>query len=139
MKQELTNAFGNVYLTIEVDLLNHWVYNNWIGYLTEECVKAGAEAFTQVVKEAGLSCVLNDNREVLGRWDHSIDWALQEWVPMAASAGIKYFAIIAQPDSLTASSAATLIPGVHFFEMRAFDDKAEAENWLRPHCLSPNL
>ena len=87
MKQELTNAFGNVYLTIEVDLLNHWVHTNWIGYLTEEITKAGTEAYTEAVKESGFNCVLNDSRQVLGRWEHSVEWALHEWVPQAVYAG----------------------------------------------------
>ena len=135
MKQELTNAFGNVFLTIEVDLLNHWVHTNWMGYLTEECTKNGTVAYTKAVKKSGFNCVLNDSRQVLGSWEHSVEWALQEWVPQAVSAGIKYFALIVNPESLSADSAVALTSGVNLFEIRIFDDQAEAENWLRSHCL----
>src|SRR5690349_16794073 len=83
LNQELRNAFGNVYLTIEVDLLNHWVHTNWVGHLTEEITKAGTETYTKTVKDSGFNCVLNDSRQVVGRWEHSVEWALHEWVPMA--------------------------------------------------------
>ena len=139
MKKELTNAFGNVYLSIEVDLLNHWVHNKWTGHLTEEITKAGTEAYTKAVKRSGFNCVLNDSRQVLGRWDHSVEWALQEWVPQAVYAGIKYFALIVNPDSFSADSAEALTTGVNLFEIKIFDDQAEAEDWLRSQCSNLNL
>ena len=32
MATELLNGFGKVYLTIDYDPTNGWVYNNWLGY-----------------------------------------------------------------------------------------------------------
>jgi hypothetical protein len=139
MKQELKNAFGKVYLTIEVDILKHWVHTNWVGYLSEENTKAGTEAYTRAVSESGFHCVLNDSSRVLGRWEHSLEWALHEWVPQAVYAGIKYFALVAKPGSFSAENAAALMAGVHGFEMQIFDSKTEAENWLLPLCLNLEL
>ena len=33
MKTTLTNSFDKVYLTIEFDEANNWIYNNWVGVL----------------------------------------------------------------------------------------------------------
>ena len=139
MIQKLKNAFGKVYLTIEVDIVNRWVHTNWFGHLTEESVKTGTEAYTQAVKESGFNCVLNDSRKVLGSWDHSIEWALREWVPQAVYAGIKYFALIAKPGSFSEESAATLTSRINVFDMRIFENKTDAVEWLRPHALNLKL
>jgi len=33
MKTTLTNSFDKVFLTIEFDAANRWIYNNWTGVL----------------------------------------------------------------------------------------------------------
>ncbi|MFC5272377.1 hypothetical protein [Adhaeribacter terreus] len=45
MTQELKNAFGKVFITITVDQKNRWIATNWLGYQTEESIKAGAGAY----------------------------------------------------------------------------------------------
>lgn len=139
LKQELRNTFGQVYLTIEVDLLHHWVHTTWRGHLTEEITKAGTNAYTQAVKDSGFRCVLNDSRKVVGRWDHSVQWALREWVPIALAAGIKFFALIAQPGSFSEESANVLTSNIHVFQMRIFYDINEAKDWLQQQCLNLHL
>lgn len=131
MKQELKNVFGKVFITVSIDKENRWVHTNWLGYLTEDNIKVGALAYTEAVKEAGFSCVLNDTRQVVGGWDHSLDWVVNHWGPLAARAGIKHFALITNPASFAEVSAAAFCSKLEAFEVKIFEDKNEAEAWLR--------
>ncbi|WP_207432699.1 STAS/SEC14 domain-containing protein [Sabulibacter ruber] len=130
MTKELVNPFGRVYLTIEEDTRNRFIYVNWMGYLTEENVKSGAKAYTQALANAGFNCVLNDTRLIIGSWNHSMDWVLNEWAPAAAKAGLKRFAMLANPESFGGSSAALFLQELKDFEARAFDNPDAAKKWL---------
>ncbi|WP_162052943.1 STAS/SEC14 domain-containing protein [Pontibacter pamirensis] len=136
MKQEFRNAFGKVFLTVTVDKENRWVHTNWNGYLTEENIRVGALAYTEAVKEAGVNCVLNDTRQIIGSWDHSLDWVVNQWGPQAARAGIKHFALITNPASFAEVTATSFYSNLKAFEVKIFDDKAEAEAWLRQFTLA---
>ncbi|WP_242919943.1 STAS/SEC14 domain-containing protein [Pontibacter liquoris] len=131
MTQELTNPFGRVYLTIKQDSRNRWIYVNWMGYLTAENIKEGAAAYTETLQKAGYSCVLNDTRLIIGSWNHSLDWVLNEWAPNAAKAGLKHFAMITNPDSLGASSAENFYSNITAFQTEMFDNIEDARLWLR--------
>ena len=134
MIQELTSALGRVYLTIDTDTVNRWVATNWMGYLTAESIKAGAQAYTDALARSGFSCVLNDTREVRGPWDHSMDWVINEWAPNVAAAGLQHFALISTPDSLADGSAANFYAQLTAFEGQVFNTPEAARVWLRPHA-----
>lgn len=135
MRKQLTNAFGKVFITITADTENSWIHTNWNGYLTQENIRAGALAYTNAVKEHGFSCVLNDTSEVLGSWDHSLDWVLDEWSEQAAAAGIKHFALITTPESFAGTTASNFSSNNKAFEVRVFENKTTALAWLRQHSL----
>lgn len=135
MIQELTNPFGRVYLTIETNRANKWIHVRWMGYLTEDNVKNGVNAYTQALVDAGYNCVLNDTSLIIGGWDHSLDWVLNEWSPRAANAGLKHFAMIATPETFGGSTADTFHKTAKLFETKVFDDKSDAEVWLRQFSL----
>ncbi len=130
MKQELRNAFGRVYLTIENDKRNRWIFVNWMGYLTADNIKTGAAAYIAALAEAGYNCVLNDTRLILGSWDHSLDWVLNDWAPNAARAGLKYFAMITTPETFAESTASNFYDNISTFKVEKFDDMQNAKNWL---------
>jgi hypothetical protein len=139
MRQELKNVFGKVFLTITADTENRWIHTDWVGYLTQDNIKAGAMAYTNAVKEYGFNCVLNDTSRVVGSWDHSLDWVLNEWAPQAASAGIKYFALIATPESFAASTASSFYSNNRAFEIRLFDNENSAKGWLCHQSLEKKI
>ncbi|CAM3425621.1 STAS/SEC14 domain-containing protein [Pontibacter korlensis] len=134
--QELKSAFGKKFITISIDTENRWIRTNWVGYLTHDNIKAGALAYMKAVRESGFSCVLNDTREVLGSWDHSLDWVVNEWASQAAAAGIRNFALITSPESFAESTASNFHANNKAFEVRVFADRTSAEAWLRQHSLS---
>ncbi|WP_276496359.1 STAS/SEC14 domain-containing protein [Pontibacter litorisediminis] len=136
MIQELVNPFGRVYITIDTNSKNKWVHVKWMGYLTEENIKAGAAAYTKALADAGYNCVLNDTRLIIGSWDHSMNWVVNEWAPRAARAGLKHFAMITTPETFAGSSAANFYNSLKAFEAKVFDDISEAQAWLRQYSLA---
>lgn len=138
MVQELKSALGKVYLTIETDDENRWVFTDWQGYLTADNIKVGAKAYTDALAQSGFSCVLNDTRSVRGPWDHSMDWVINEWAPNAAKAGLRHFAMISTPETLADGSAATFYGQLTAFEGQVFNNLTDARNWLREHCGTGN-
>ena len=133
MTQELKSALGRVYLTIETDVKNRWIFTDWQGYLTADNIKEGARAYTEALAKSGFSCVLNDTRSVRGPWDHSMDWVIHEWAPSAAQAGLRHIAMITSPATLAEGSAANFYAQLTAFEGAVFDNLADARAWLSKH------
>ncbi|AKQ47386.1 hypothetical protein TH63_00390 [Rufibacter radiotolerans] len=130
MTQELTNSFGKVFLTIKVDTENKWVHVTWMGYLTPENIKTGAAAYVAALKKAGFSRVLNDTRLVIGSWDHSIDWVINEWAPQAAKDGLRYFSMLTTPESFADASALAFCNSLTAFQCGVFAEVEDAKKWL---------
>lgn len=132
MPTELLNGFGKVYLTIGYDPDNHWVYNNWIGYQTFVGIVAGADACLLTLHENHCAYLLNDNRQVIGPWDHAVEWIVGNWAPRAITQGLTHFANVVSPEALAASSARAMSLGLHGqLQMQLFADFEEAQAWLR--------
>jgi len=134
MTEELKSALGRVYITIETDADNRWIFVDWQGYLTADNIKEGARAYTAALARSGFSCVLNDTRSVRGPWDHSMDWVINEWAPNAAQAGLRHFAMISTPETLADGSAANFYAQLTAFRGEVFDNLVDARRWLRAHC-----
>ena len=133
MTEQLKSSLGRVFLTIETDTKNRWIFTDWQGYLTADNIKTGAAAYTAALAKSGFSCVLNDTRSVRGPWDHSMDWVINVWAPNAAKAGLRHFAMISMPETLSDGSAANFYGQLTAFHGEVFDNMAEAQAWLRQH------
>lgn len=132
MPTELVNGFGKVYLTIAYDSTNRWVYNNWIGYQTYTGIITGADACLPTLQEHTCPYLLNDNRQVLGPWDHAVEWIVTNWAPRAIAGGLTHFAHVVSPESLAAQSAKSMLLGFEGqLTMHMFDNIEEAQAWLR--------
>lgn len=132
MRKELTNSFDKVYLTIEFDAANRWIYNNWTGVLPTEKVIQGCQATIDFLRESPCPHMLNDNREVIGSWSAANDWIAQHWMPQVLRLGLKRFAHIVSPGIFGQASAAEMVTRVGTqFEMRLFQDIQLAKTWLR--------
>ena len=134
MTEELKSALGRIYITIETNTENRWIFVDWQGYLTADNIKEGARAYTAALARSGFSCVLNDTRSVRGPWDHSMDWVINEWAPNAAQAGLRHFEMISTPDTLADGSAANFYAQLTAFRGEVFDNMADARQWLRAQC-----
>ncbi|MDO7853040.1 STAS/SEC14 domain-containing protein [Hymenobacter convexus] len=132
MKKELTNSFDKVYLTIEFDAANSWIYNNWRGVLPTEKVIQGCQATIDFLRENPCPHMLNDNREVVGSWSAANEWIAHNWMPQVLRLGLKRFAHIVSPGIFGQASAAEMVTRVGTqFEMRLFEDIELAKSWLR--------
>jgi len=132
MPLELVNGFGQVYLTIEYDATNQWVYNDWIGYQTYIGIIAGADACLHPLREHQCPYLLNDNRHVLGPWDHAVHWIATDWAPRASAQGLTHFAQVISPEALAALSGQAMHVGIgDRLQIRLFSDVKEAKLWLR--------
>ena len=132
MPTELTNGFGKVYLAIEYDDANGWVYNNWIGYQTYAGIVAGADACLHPLQENTCAYLLNDNCAVIGPWDHAVEWIVTNWAPRAIAQGLTHFANVVSSESMAAQSAEAMRLGIDGqLQMRMFGDIAGAREWLR--------
>lgn len=132
MPQELINGFGKVYLRIEYDTANDWVTNEWLGYQTYIGIVAGADACLLPLQENRCAYLLNDNRQVLGPWDHAIEWIATNWGPRAIKQGLTHFANVVSPESLAAGSAQSMALGLEGqLQMHMFGNIEEAQEWLR--------
>jgi len=132
MSTNLTNGFGNSYLSIDYDAANGWVYNRWVGYQTYIGIVAGADSCLHTLRENNCAYLLNDNREVVGPWDHAVGWIVNDWAPRAVAQGLTHFANVVSPESLAALSAKAMYQGVSTrLQMRMFATIEEAQVWLR--------
>ncbi|GGK58737.1 hypothetical protein ACD591_16230 [Rufibacter glacialis] len=129
--EEMRTPTGKIFLQIDLAPQERWIYNNWIGYPTHENVAKGAMKYLDWMQAKGLSAVLNDNRQLVGRWDGSIDWLEKNWIPYAVKTGLKFWAHLDNPGTLSVNSADLLIARTRGkFEVKIFDDQAAAEHWL---------
>jgi len=137
MPTELTNGFGKVYLRITYDAHNNWVHNDWIGYQTYVGIIAGADACLLPLRANKCAYLLNDNRQVVGPWDHAVEWVVTNWAPRAIASGLTHFANVVSPESLAATSAQSMSLGLHGqLHMQMFADIASAQQWLREAQLA---
>lgn len=131
MKREISNAFGKIFLTVEYDTARHLVHNNWLGYQTLESVILGANACLEMVERFRCPFLLNDNRLVVGPWNHATDWIANDWSPRAVALGLSHFALVVSQESLAALSAETMAEKVSgSFHMRIFGEFDQAREWL---------
>jgi hypothetical protein len=132
MATELLNGFGKIYLSITYDAANDWVHNDWVGYQTYVGIVSGADACLLPLAENRCAYLLNDNRRVIGPWDHAVEWIVTNWAPRAIASGLTHFANVVSPESLAASSAQSMALGLEGqLQMHLFSDIDEAKQWLR--------
>ena len=126
------NGFGKVYQTIDYDRSNKWIYNNWIGYQTYAGIVVGANSCLHLMQDNSCTLLLNDNREVVGPWDHAVEWIVTDWAPRAIAQGLTHFANVVSPESMAALSADAMHLGLDGqLQMRSFGEIEQAQAWLR--------
>ncbi len=132
MKKELINSFDKVFLTIEFDAANQWIYNNWTGVLPTDKVIQGCQATIDFLRDNHCAHMLNDNREIIGSWNSANDWIAANWVPQVLALGLKRFAHIVSPGIFGQASAEEMVTRVGTqLEIRLFGDLDLAVAWLR--------
>jgi hypothetical protein len=133
--EELKSPLGKTFLAIHYRSEGPWIHADWIGYPTGPSVLQGAVAYLDHMQAQRCHAVLNDNRNLVGRWDASIDFLEQHWIPKAVATGLRYWAHLDTPGTFSVASADALRARIRGqFEVQIFEDQLQAEDWLRT-CL----
>lgn len=132
MDRELKNEDGQIFLTIEFDALNQWVYANWSGYQTRASIRQGADTYLEILTQYNCPYLLNDNSLVAGPWSQITEWLTNDWAPRAINQGLTHFAHVISPESLARLSAENLKHKIgSSLQMQIFERPEKAKEWLR--------
>lgn len=124
-------ADGHVYLTATRDRAHGWIHAQWSGVQTLETVQAGGLAYLDMLRNEPCPKLLNDHRELVGRFTFANDWIAQVWTPRIMQAGLRYFAQVLSPGIFGQLSMQDLHQRIgEAFEVRLFGELAEAQAWL---------
>ena len=65
-KKELFDENGNLYFYCEYVEGEDWIYNCWIGTISDDRVKEGGEIVLDLIAQTHSRQILNDNRQLSG-------------------------------------------------------------------------
>jgi hypothetical protein len=133
---ELTDTEGGICFFSEFNEEEGWVYNCWMGSISDEIVQNGAMISFDLIKKYDSHSILNDNRQLSGNWSGSNDWIENEYMPSAVAVGLKYIAHVFSPKFITKFSAVDLGTRDLPLIFRNFVDFEEAQQWLRERKIS---
>ncbi|HSI91071.1 MAG TPA: hypothetical protein VK927_08140 [Adhaeribacter sp.] len=129
--QQFYNNHNQVFLQLNYDADNNWVYANWIGYISEASVITGTDALLEMLAKTKCPYLLNDNRQLNGPWDKSNHYVEEEVIPRAIAFGLRHMAHILAPAVSGALSAQDLQRRTcGLLEMKLFGDMEKARKWL---------
>ena len=121
-----------MYLTAERNREEGWIYAHWVGVQTRHTVMEGGMAYVEMLRAEPCSKLLNDHRELVGRFLDANDWIAQVWTPLIMQAGLRYFAHVLSPGIFGQISIEDLHQRIgNQFEMQFFEDIEAAKEWLR--------
>ncbi|GAB3582395.1 hypothetical protein [Hymenobacter daeguensis] len=122
---------GHIFLTATRDRANGWIHAQWTGIQTLETIRAGGLAYIDMLKQEPCPKLLNDHRELIGRFTEANQWIAEVWTPRIMQAGLRYFAQVLAPGVFGQMSMQDLHLRISDqFEIKMFDQLAEAEAWL---------
>lgn len=124
-------ADGHVFLTATRDRANGWIHAQWSGIQTMETIQTGGLAYIKMLEQEPCLKLLNDHRELVGRFTDANQWIAEVWTPLIMQAGLRYFAQVLAPGVFGQMSMQDLHLRISDqFEIKMFDQLAEAEAWL---------
>jgi hypothetical protein len=125
-------ADGYVYLTATRDRANGWIHAQWTGVQTLETIQTGGLAYVEMLDAEPCAKLLNDHRELVGRFLDANDWVAQVWTPRIMQAGLRYFAHVLSPGVFGQLSMQDLHQRISDqFEIKMFGQLEDAQAWLR--------
>lgn len=132
MHTSLRRGDGTVYLSVERNQHENWIYARWHGSQTLATIMDGGLTYLDMLRAEPCPRLLNDHQELVGTFTEANDWIEQVWTPLIIGAGLRYFAQVVSPDIFGQLS----IENLHLrigdrFEMRIFEDLESARQWLR--------
>lgn len=122
---------GHIFLTATRDRAHDWIHAQWTGIQTMETIQTGGLAYIDMLKQEPCVRLLNDHRELIGRFTDANQWIAEVWTPRIMQAGLRYFAQVLAPGVFGQMSMQDLHVRISDqFEIKIFDQLADAEAWL---------
>jgi hypothetical protein len=132
MSVQLRRPDGHVFLTVDRDQENNWIYARWTGIQTLATIQEGGLYYVEMLRQEPCARLLNDHRELIGRFTDANDWIATIWTPLILQAGLRYFAQVLSPGIFGQLSIEDLRQRIgDQFEMQFFQDFEAAQQWLR--------
>ena len=133
MYKEIKNAFGKVFYRIEYKESLNIVEAEWYGFTTKLDLQKALVAGLELHEQTRCPYRLNDNTAFSGPWADAVEWLGEVWLPRAYSAGVRYLAHIARPNSFGEAAGEALQMGKigATIEVKLFSAKDEAMQWLK--------
>jgi hypothetical protein len=104
---------------------------NWSGFHNKYSVRDGCLKALQLLEEYQCHKILNNNAGVLGGWMDACDWIVDEWFPVAQSAGLKYVAWVHSNCTFSNLSAKYTFNAFKSDVItKQFSDAQQGLNWL---------
>ena len=129
--KELKKANGDIFFEARRQHNNAFIYVNWIGIQTLETVVMGSNHILALLRYQPCTGILNSNKELIGPWEHSINWLTYKWVPEIKNLGVRYFAHVMGPGIYGQNSFKKFqASNQHQLKIASFTDEKEAEEWL---------
>jgi hypothetical protein len=130
---ELTNEGGYVYLSIETDKKNNWIYYKWRGFLLIEELKTGYNKILEVLEKERLDTALADHSNIVGPWNEANEWLVNEWTPRANKSGLRNLAINTAGDLFSNISLELFLINNKQtnYSTQVFDTLEDAKSWLK--------
>lgn len=130
--ETLRNSFGDVFVTIEINEELNCIQDTWgHPFETQENFRNALEVIVDLLKKHNLQKWLADLREMKGSWDFNRNWMVDELMPKARKAGLKYEAIVVPKQIFSKLSTVETISLLEGYEIRQFDDIEKAKTWLK--------
>lgn len=123
---ELYNASN---IVISLDPETNILICTWIGTQSEKLLKQAGEKMRELFIKHNCTKILNDNTQVVGTWNHSTQWATNEWFPAMIEIGLKKFAWVLAIDVYAQVSAYKVTPGIGI--VKTFISQEAAFKWLK--------
>lgn len=130
---ELKNDGGYVFLIIEPDKANNWLYYRWRGFLLMDELKKGYNKILEVLEQEKLDTALADHANIVGPWNEANEWLVAEWTPRANRIGLRNLAINTAGDLFSNISLELFLINNknNNYTTQVFDSLEEAKNWLK--------
>ena len=129
---ELKKVFGDVFFRASRIDNGSILYAQWYGVQSVETVMQGGYKLLEMIRETPYTKLLNSNKNVVGSWDMALDWVESTWTPQMKAAGLLYLAQVLPTSIYATLTIESIIQRIDKdFEIRLFEDDAEAEAWLR--------
>lgn len=100
----------------------------WIGAQSEKELRQAGVKIHELFLKYGCTKILNDNRQVVGTWNHSTQWTSKEWFPQMIKCGLKKFAWVLAHDTGAQVSTYWVSPGITI--VKTFIATEDAFEWL---------